>query len=95
MENKPILIYRTTKNSQTIRLTKYAEYFSSVIVVETGEELIQEDQTRELFYTFPQKGEHPIAVQFKKGITNLSGCFYECKKLKSIPNELNELLDKL
>lgn len=88
MENKSILIYRTTENNQTVKLTEHAEYFSSVVITDTGEELIQEDQTGKLEYAFPQKGEHPVAVQFKEGITDLSSCFQECSKLECISDGL-------
>ena len=83
-----MLVFKSIRNNQTVTLTNHAEYFSSIVIVETGEELIQEDQTGELKYTFPQKGEHRVAVQFKEGITDLSKCFLGCHQLIYIPDEL-------
>ena len=88
--NDPILIFKTNTDAQSIRLTAHQEYFDSIILVETGEELIEKGETGELHYTFPKKGEQQIAVRFKKDIKNLSCCFYECTTLVKIPEKLFE-----
>lgn len=83
-----ILQYKTTQENQLVRLTSMAEYFDSILILETREELIKCSPSKILDYTFQQKGIHNVAIKFKMGRTSLAKCFSECSDLTSIPQEL-------
>ena len=93
--NNHILIYATNSECEKITLTAHQEYFSSISIPDTGEELLREGKTGKLSHIFPEKGEHQVAVRFKDDLTNLQECFIECYNLQSIPSGLFDKCTKV
>lgn len=81
------LVYTTTSANQSVQLTHNKEYFEYIETEDGVEDL---SGSGALNHTFVNVGEHKVKVLFKKGLTDLSYCFYGCTKLTSIPNNLFE-----
>ncbi len=79
------LVYKTTEENQTINIVYSLKYFESIIIEETGEDLITKNTDR---YTFHNIGNHIVKVKFKIGIKYLYDAFMECKQLIEIPENL-------
>ena len=79
------LVYTTTSTNQSVRLTYSKEYFE---YIETEDGIEDLSGSGILNHTFVNPGEHEVKVLFKKGLTDLNLCFYNCLGLTSIPNGL-------
>ena len=79
------LVYTTTSTNQSVRLTYSKEYFE---YIETEDGIEDLSGSGILNHTFVNPGEHEVKVLFKKGLTDLNSCFYNCLGLTSIPSDL-------
>lgn len=79
------LVYTTTSDNQSVRLTYRKEYFEYIETEDGVEDL---SGSGILNHTFVNAGEHKVKVLFKKGVTNFSSCFNDCTGLTSIPSNL-------
>lgn len=79
-------IYTTTSTNESILIINKKEY-AQRIYLEDGTKL-DVNGTGKLNYTFPDIGEHKIWIEFKEDVTSFDSCFYECRKLTSIPENL-------
>ena len=83
---KEYLVYRTTGTNQSVQLIYKREY-AKKITLEDGTD-VPVTGSGTLNYTFPEAGEHKVAIEFKEYVTNFFECFSGCTGLTSIPENL-------
>ena len=81
-----IVTYTTTGTSENVRLI-YRQQYVNKITLEDGTD-VPITGTGALNYTFGDIGEHKVAIEFKKDVTDFSDCFYNCSALTNIPANL-------
>ena len=79
-------IYATTSANQSVQII-YKKEYAQRIYLEDGTEL-DVSGTGTLNYAFPNAGDHKVWIKFKEDATNFNDCFYNCKGLTSIPENL-------
>lgn len=94
-ENKPIepkiLIYGTLSDNSEVTLTYHSNYFEYIKIIEDDVTLdLSSFENNEAKYTFKNKGDHQVEVEFKKDITSVNGLFQYNERLKEIPSNLFE-----
>ena len=84
------LTYTTTSENEEVQIAYINSYFSSVVVADTGEELLDgtqsEDNAASIPYTFAEAGEHTVYVKVidTDNEDGLSYLFYNCTALTSV-----------
>lgn len=83
---KPVtLVYTSTSVNEEVQLTAHKEYFEYIETEDGVEDL---SGSGALYHNFVNVGKHEVKVLFKKGLADFSDCFYNCRGLTSIPNDL-------
>lgn len=80
------LVYTTTEEDERVQII-YKKQYAQRIYLEDGIEL-DVSGSNELYYRFPEAGEHKVWIEFKPDTTNFSYCFLGCSELISIPEKL-------
>ena len=78
--------FTTTGTSQNVRLINNQQY-AKKITLEDGTD-VPITGTGVLNYTFAEAGDHKVTIEFKEDVTNFYECFYNCRGLTSIPENL-------